>query len=124
MSRWSRRTQEEKDAILKEQQEQQQDEQIKKDAMNYASIDWRMRLLKEGELPLFCNKHGWVKSEKYTLIKKKDFFGEQIYAQGNCSHCNYKLETMIPVNTVYTPFYGLVISVLNKNGRIIDKRIK
>jgi len=36
--------------------------------MNYASTDWRLKLLEKGEIPLYCKTHGWTHSNRYTLI--------------------------------------------------------
>ena len=124
MSRWSRRTQEEKDAILQKQEKQQKKAQIKKDMMNFASIDWRMKILKENELPLFCKKHGWTHSKKYILISRNDMFGKSNYVIGNCPQCNATIETMVPLNSVYTILFGLVMTNLSRVKRLEDRRSK
>ena len=122
MSRWSKRSQEEKEQILKSQEQQQKEKETNIDKLNYLSIDWRMKLLKEGELPLMCGKHGWVHSEKYILILKKDMFGKHNYIVGTCPKCNKKLECMVPLNMVYTSLYPLVMATLVDKKRLEDRR--
>ena len=122
MSRWSRKTQEEKEQILQKQEDQKEEQQINKDRMNYLSTDWRMKILKEHELPLFCKKHGWTHSERYILISRKDMFGKHGYILGKCPRCNLDIETIIPVNIVYTPLFALVMTDLIRTGKLKDRR--
>ena len=126
MSRWSKRTQEEKEQILQKQQQQQEDQQTKKDKMNYVSTDWKLKILKDGEIPLFCKKHGWTHSNKYVLTKKggpfEGMFGKTPTIVGNCRECNTELECMVPVNSVYTLLFATVISNLRNQNRLEDRR--
>ena len=122
MSRWSRKTTEEKEQILQSIEQQKTIKENKIERMNYISTDWRLKLLKEGEIPFYCSKHGWTKSDKYILENRIDMFGKTLYILGKCPKCNSHLETFIAKDPMYMMWVSLGLAKLKGQGRIIDKR--
>lgn len=122
MSRWSRKTQEEKHQVLDniKQQKDVKEDKIKK--MNYIGIDGRLKILTEEELPLYCDKHGWTKSDKYTVENRNNMFGNYIVIIGNCPTCNKRIESLVTKDPMYMMMISLNLVKLKSQGRINDKR--
>lgn len=123
MSRWSRKSPEEKEATLNKLLKEQESKAdiIKKHS--YVDTDWRLKILKEGEIPLFCDKHGWTKSNKYTLITKNDMFGKSTYVLGQCPECGRKFESLIPMgDPIYIMWISLNVLKLKRENRLEDRR--
>ena len=124
MSRWSKRTQEEKLKIKETINHQKQIKQDNIERLNRACIDHRLKILKQTEIPLFCPKHGWTSSNQYTLETRNDIFGDTIYILGKCPQCNASLETTIAKDPMYIMMVSLNLAKLKQQNRITDNRSK
>ena len=124
MSRWSRKTQEEKQQISDNINHQQTIKEDKAKKMDYIGTDFRLKILKEGELPLYCDKHGWTKSNQYTLENRNNMFGNFIVIIGNCPTCNKRIESLVAKDPMYMMMVSLNLAKLKLQGRITDRREK
>lgn len=124
MSRWSRRSQEEKERIA----EKQTDLKIPKAVKEKESSDKRKtEILESGELPLRCSNCGPTTSQQYTLAMANTPMGGKPVqmVSGKCRSCGGHAKTIIEprvlgLNT--SMIVGQIILLLNNKGRIIDNR--
>lgn len=126
MSRWSKKSDEEKKALLKKMEENK--EKQHKSSKDYAfSQEMQGEILGEHELPLMCDEHGWVKSVKYEL-----FTGEMPITRtettmvaGTCPICGRKLTRALPVSLMASDggmLIMMIIPLLLRQGRLVDRR--
>jgi len=128
MSRWSRKTDEEKQKIHEKQviakQEKQHDDNAIERGQKRA-----VEIYDNEEIPIYCLEHGWVASEKYRLYIGKDRFTNQDrqYLEGKCKECHKTIQRVISPS-VLTPtemmMFGMVSRLLMLQGRLIDERPK
>jgi len=123
MSRWSRRTQEEKDAILQKQENQQQEKIEEQEKHDYMNQPQQNKLLEAGHVPIFCKRHGWTYSYNYTLEERMSIFNtRQWIVTGNCKDCKTRIKKEIPISMNTTMIYLLVFIGLKKQYRLTDMR--
>ena len=124
MSRWNRRTQEEKERIKKEQEElhkpkEQRLQEKLHDDMNH--------ILEQKELPLRCKKCGMTTSKHYTLaMMKNPLTGEPTQtAFGKCIKCGSTARKVVEVGVLGLDL-GMVVAqifmFLKSQGRLTDDR--
>jgi len=122
MSRWSRKTQEEKQQVSDNIKHQQTIKEDKVKKMNIVGTDWRLKILEDGELPLYCDKHGWTKSNRYTLENRNNMFGNYIVIIGNCPTCNKRIESLIARDPIYIMMVSMNVLKLKSHYRVTDLR--
>lgn len=111
MSRWSRRSQEEKERIAKMTRKQSDGVIRESPSEIYLS----------GNLPIYCIECGeWSYSHNYTLKKEKDpfFNGDVTMIYGNCVRCGAEIKRAIYVTGESALLDSLVISELMTKGKI------
>ena len=129
MSRWSRRTQKEKEEIARKQEELREPKQTNistatlTEEMNQAQVE----LLKKHEIPMLCAGHGWVHSEHYILtVEEIPFTGEKsTTVNGECAKCGRKVKRYLPPRIMASDFgmtIILIIPLLARQGRLEDRR--
>ena len=129
MSRWSRRSQKEKEEIARKQEELKKPKKINvstatfTDEANQAQVD----LLKKREIPLLCAGHGWVHSEHYILtVEEMPLTGEKATTvNGKCAKCGRGVKRYLPPSMMGTDFgmtVILIIPLLARQGRLEDRR--
>jgi len=135
MSRWSRRSQEEKEAIHAKEMEKLRIRKMKEDAIKHfgktmklsfeleseAGIAKYKEILQLFEVPLVCRECGWTFSNKYQMEERSGF----LFITGNCKTCDAKSVYMI--RDLYSPETMIlmqIVSHLEKQGRYTDTRRK
>lgn len=122
MSRWTKRTQEEKDAISKKLEGEQTSKEEKKNKHNYMS-SYGNKILEEGNIPLFCVKCGWSYSDNYILEEGMSVFGtKELIVIGNCKECGIKIASEIPLTMKALMIYPFLFATLERQGRLVDRR--
>ena len=130
MSRWSKRSEEEKQAILQKQQEQEaKAEQAKLDKdpvlaelARARDMDAANAVYKSGEIPILCRDDGWVGSELYALYKGEPLPGVKLdMLKGRCRKCGRPVQRVFPTGEEFLLF-ALAISNLKMKGRLQDTR--
>jgi len=124
MSKWSKRSDEEKLRIFNEQNALREKAEIKKDPIKSAQAQIT-ELLQAHELPLHCFEHGHVKSQSYELTNGS-FMGQKCeVVKGRCIKCGKNLSFPLTPQVRCTEFGILVIMVitlLKNEGRLTDTR--
>lgn len=121
MSRWMKRSDEEKKRILKDQRNRDNPKD-KFDPDHYAA------LLKGGEIPLNCPDHGYMASHHYTItdgsMSNNPLLTKgTMVISGKCVACNCDTSIVIPTLDPNAILIGMVIQGLAKRNRITDKRV-
>jgi len=125
MSRWSRRTQEEKEQIQRDQDEQRLKIQKREQRHEIDNQDIISEIYEKREIPIYCMKCGWTTSQKYILCTKPSpLGGEAIFVQGKCKDCGRRIERMIVFNSTDVMMFSLSCSYLKINFRLEDRRKK
>lgn len=123
-NRWAKRSQEEKERILREQRERAQEAHVRN---SYDGSNERcLEIYEERELPLLCMMHGWVPSDQYVIVTETNpMVGVPMpFIKGVCPHCKR------PVSRVLNPMADMgmmdmaVIAMLRMAGRLKDNRGK
>lgn len=127
MSRWSRRTQEEKDAIAKKQQALADNS---KKATTARMADDRTKeateVYEKMELPIRCHRcFRWSGSDKYEI--RIDNFeaigaGRLSVVAGQCRHCGTHIKRVLKAGPLELD--AMVLFKLTNEGRVTDKRPK
>lgn len=126
MSRWSKRSQEEKERIAKEQKEKS----IRVISVTSEGVkdDGQIEILKRHEIPLRCAAHGWMAPLMYILTMEVPmiFGGDPVLTiSGDCPKCRsgirrYIIPHLIGMDAMMViPF---ILEDLKKQNRIIDRR--
>lgn len=122
MSRWTKRTQEEKDAISKKLEGEQTSKEERKNKHDYMS-SYQNKILEEGDIPLFCTKCGWSYSDNYILEEGISVFGtKEFVVIGSCKECGIKIAREIPLTLEMLMIYPLLFATLQRQGRLVDRR--
>jgi len=126
MSRWSRKTDEEKQRIYEEQVTAKQEKQHDNNAIERGQ-QRAVEIYDNQEIPIFCVEHGWVASDRYCLnIRKNPLTGQNTqYIEGNCQKCKAPIQRVCSVS-VFSPaeamMFSMVIKILFDDGRLRDER--
>lgn len=127
MSRWSRRTEEEKSRISREQVEMRNRPPTPvKLPFAHAKADSASasKIWTDGEIPLLCYNHGWVRSEKYRMVIEAWMPGmpDQLMVVGTCEKCNKPIRKAVEMSDhTFVGFLVLVMPKLMKDGRFKDE---
>ena len=129
MSRWQKRSQEEKEKILADQREREKPRDVRFDERLEEQNKIHMELMKSREIPLRCDNCGWVKSEHYTLVTGDDIMSNEriSWISGTCVKCGKAVSR--PLHIKYMGLDGSMViaqicMLLDVNGRLTDKREK
>jgi len=130
VSRWMKRSKEEKERILRETREREargKKHVGKLFVLSMAGIEKEESYLKDGKLPIRCDKCGIVTSDSYVIVKRKFMFSgsDETYVEGTCNRCGGKAGMwIIPSfnNATKIMLYTAVIMKLLREGKVVDKR--
>jgi hypothetical protein len=121
MSKWSKRSDEEKKNILKDQQKMRDEAERKKNRGTFAILkdEDALAIYDKKEIPLPCLECGWTGSDNYQRIKKT-FAG--IYAdciEGKCRKCGKMVTRALP-SPLETEgmMFMLTMNMLAQQGRL------
>ena len=124
MSKWSKRSDEEKLRIFNEQKALREKAEIKKDPIKSTQAQMT-ELLQAHEIPLHCFEHGHVKSQSYELTNGS-FMGQKCeVVKGRCIKCGKNLSFPWTPQVRCTEFgiiVAMVITLLKNEGRLTDTR--
>lgn len=125
-SRWQKRTEAEKQAILDKQRAQEKavQEKNKHWSERESNVEEFMRIYKNNEIPLHCGRcDGWSTSEKY-VIDDYDFYGTKTaIIKGQCKKCGTRTDRIFPTgNLNELMILGMTMMTLTVNGRLFDRR--
>lgn len=136
MSRWSRRSQEEKEQLHEEQKTKKVGQNTRQRAIegDFLGVASRMndmmddtdkwtKVVNAGDLPIFCPYDGWVGCKTYEL-KNKSLPGasEYLVAEGNCRICQRPISKSINAHDGNAIITMQLISQLKREGRLTDTR--
>jgi|GEM_PF-6059876 len=122
MSRWSRRSQEEKDAIAQKLESEKQNKVKKEHPFSSENIT---DIYEQGEIPLFCHRCvRLVTSDKYEITKNDvPLIGKNANViRGKCNRCGFSLEQPFPGTPEVMMLFALNVNKLKQSGRLEDKR--
>jgi len=129
MSRWSKRTKEEKERIYQEQQELHNPTPRVTTISLSAEGEKANEIIKNQEIPLNCWKHGWVASKEYTIVNEDSPLGGALgknilCIKGTCPVCKNELKRFITPAVVVEDagITMLLIDKLKREGRLKDLR--
>ena len=121
MSRWSKRSQEEKEKILQKLDNQKRNHEKKEQPFSSENI---MDIYKEGEIPIFChNCCKFQTSDRYIITKKEvQILGETSMVEGICRKCGKPIEKYFPRTMEEIAILELTFINLKNDGRLEDRR--
>ena len=126
MSRWSKRSQDEKERIKEEQIKLKEVRGKKSMGIPNMDPDTAKLIYKNGGIPIICRAHGWVDSQDYTIEKRRNILQPDRmddFIVGHCPQCGGEILRAIPYgNLDEMMFLPLVVSSLKQKGRLTDKR--
>ena len=122
MSRWSKRSTEEKERILREQRGKAQEAHVRNTFDG--SEDRALKIYEEHELPLLCVRHGWVASEQYVIVNEVEPITHQRMPtlKGVCPHCARPVKRYLYQGSMAALMDMALISTLLREGRLKDNR--
>ena len=132
MSRWSKRSDEEKVAIMRKQQETQHQVAARAtehcgggilDLVGERGSAAATAIYEAQEIPMPCRTCGWVGSDQYAFYKGEPFPGAppMDMIKGRCRKCGRPLQRVFPSNEELMLFM-MAASVLKMRGRLTDAR--
>jgi len=119
MSRWTRRSAEDKARILREQHQMYMSGKNRKYEALLTKIDDanRLEIYRQHRIPMRCNVHGWVNPKNYALVNK-------IILTGECPYCGRELMRNIKkCSNAETDAVKYLIDELKKAGKIKSRRV-
>ena len=121
VSRWSRKTEKEKQAILDKQKVK------KKETSSLFTHDVVAKLIyNDGKIPIFCPScMNWSGSNGYTVFKGKHPMvnGEVNKISGKCRKCNRPIERVFPpLLSEEAVLFGMTMTRLLREGKLVDRR--
>lgn len=130
MSRWTRRSKEEKERIAREQKELREFQPRTITTAITGGVDDKkqMELLKEHEMPMRCAVHGWVAPPMYILtMEVPPVIGNEpvMCLSGKCTECGngvkrYIIPSIMGLDAMM--IVPLIMDELRRKGRLEDKR--
>lgn len=126
MSRWSRRSDEEKERINRKQVVQKQEKKHDDNATERGR-QRAVEIYDDQEIPIFCFEHGWVGSDRYRLyIGKNGLTGQDTqYLEGRCRKCQKPIQrvcSMSVLSPTEAMMFGMVVKILFDDSRLVDER--
>ena len=125
MSRWQKRTLEEKKLILEEQEETKKRKEHPEKYGNRSS-DRALEIYHQACIPIMCPKDGWVGSLDYEIILDNHPLNPSQKVEilvGNCLICNKKIRRAFPpIISIEMIMFMAAVSSLKIDGRLIDSR--
>ena len=122
MSRWSKRSLEEKERILREQTKREEEARVR--STFDGSTERMLEIYEAREAPLMCMRHGWVASEQYVIVNEVEPVAHQRMPtlKGVCPHCARPLKRYLYAGAHAALMDMMVISTLQHDGRLKDNR--
>jgi len=130
MSRWSKRSLEEKADILRKLEalktevadKTREQSGVLKLVDDKASGD-AMKCYEAGDLPMPCPTHGWTGSDQYSIVKHEPMPGMPTMdmVQGKCRKCGRTLRRAFPRSEEMLVFMAAIMA-LKTRGRLQDER--
>jgi hypothetical protein len=123
MSKWSKRSDEEKKAIFEQQQKMQDEAERKKAKGTFAIFkdEDATKVYDNKEIPLPCLQCGWTGSEEYHKVKRPHPLTDQEipYLEGKCRKCGSIVKRTFPIP--YEPegvIFLMTMQFLSQQGRL------
>jgi hypothetical protein len=122
MSRWSKRSQEEKQRIYDDQMTKSQE--VHERSTFDSSPEKLMKIYNNRELPLMCFRHGWVASKQYVLMTELDVLTRKPVPtlKGVCPHCGRPLKRALNPLSDMGMVDASIFFILMKDRRLKDNR--
>lgn len=122
MSKWSKRSPEDKARILAE-REALQKAMVEKSPEYQYSPEKQSEIIKQQEMPLVCPNHGYTKSERYEIVTEKHPLLDQEVSMvlGKCPICGAMARRALTLSEAGMVF-ALVLQLLASQGRLVDNR--
>ena len=129
MSRWGRKTPEEKEQTAENILQNKERHQSKRGRMIEEGNKKKFAILEVGELPLRCSNCGITSSRHYTLsmVNYPTAKDPVQTAEGKCKQCGKRVRSIIDPAILGVDFTMIIVQVINlldKKGRITDDRQK
>lgn len=123
MSRWSKRTAEEKVRIFNEQQEQRKPQSVKAAEQNDKMA---VTIYQNGQIPIMCPScFKWTCSKTYSISSEAHPFDKDKKIPmicGHCAMCNRRVRRAFPQNIDEIPLFTMTCVKLQHDGALIDLR--
>ena len=128
MPKWKHKSQEEKEELHREMVER---EKVRTRGSMGIAPDFEkkvndseqyLKVFKDGGLPMFCPKHGWVSSKKYKLREDGLFGVKYLRLSGNCEVCNADIAKALNGDMDYLMMMSLILPEMVLSGRLVDER--
>jgi hypothetical protein len=122
MSRWSRRTDAEKERIYEEQSEMK-----KKPQHQHRDDQDALEIYKNSEIPIMCHKcMAWTASDNYEYVKEymRLIDKKMNVIKGHCRVCKIPIRRVMTMDALLNEglLLGAVIMKLTVQGRFVDRR--
>lgn len=126
MSRWSRKSEEEKEQAAKNLEENKVKHVPKWEQAQKNNDNKKMEFIKQGLIPIQCRQCGTTTTKHYTLCMMSAPFGGTVQvAYGDCITCGNQAKSIIDIGIIGLEMgmlLGQVITMLNIRGKITDDR--
>jgi len=129
MSKWSKRSDEEKKAILDKQNQIRAEAERKNNRGTLLMLkdEDGIKIYGDKEIPLACLECGWQGSNHYTIYINKDnpFAVGHPFIKGHCRKCGKELKRAFPSPLSDDGMiFMLVLPILHREGKLTDERPK
>ena len=115
MSKWSKRSEEDKKRILEEQQKARDEAERKKNRGTMAILkdEDAVAIYDQKEIPLPCMECGWTGSEQYRRVTKPHFVtgADGVFIEGKCRKCSRTVMRAMP--SVFESEAALIMMTMN-----------
>ena len=129
MSRWSKRSQTDKERISLEQEALRKAPERRVEERQEKNAEQGQAVYRAGEIPIMCMEHGWQGSDDYRAYLGKSVFasGEVQYIEGTCRVCKKKIRRLFPLYVGSAawdegPIFAMALMHLARDGRLKDER--
>ena len=126
MSRWSRKSDEEKAQTAKNLKDNKIKFRTKHEIASEEDNKTKFEILKNGKLPLRCKKCGPTSSHHYNLVMMNTPFGGPFMtALGRCIRCNDNVKGIVDPKIIgleMTMIVAQVVHILKESGNLTDER--
>jgi len=122
MSKWSKRSPDEKARILAE-QEALRNKGKEPSFGDMFNNDNQTEILKRNEIPIVCETHGFTTSGRYELVEEEHplIGGKQLFVRGRCVKCGRTSRRALGLDES-SMMLMLIIRMLQDKGRVDDLR--
>jgi len=121
MSKWSKRSPEEKVRILAEQEALRNKNKPKMTAGFNLSNENQEAIIKNNEIPLVCTHHGYTAAERYEIVNENVIGSTIPMVCGICPICKQTARRALLLDET-SMILMLIVKRLQDAGRLVDKR--